>query len=373
MTQGTIEAAYVMQHGHADPEQSQQTPHNECSQSSVFGIHWGNQWKHIYTLSCKHAQHYQAQSCKLQVHTIANDIFRIKTNVFSVARLYRQASATQVARTKPTMTSSSIQRISFNELVSGSEGVRYTNVDGVPYMSIRDIIMAVCGQNNDRAGETWRKLSDSYKNEVREFLRNHKFPGPGQKEQPVIRLQGALKLIMWLPGTMAKDFRSQACDILTRYLAGDQSLHAEVNANAQSQEPINEFARASLPESSRDTLMEQVATDVRQLVPIVKRLTDEMVVLRADRDKERHMRHQADGRYGSDVREANKNVREQAEYWKKQSEAHEKNSHAMAVFWDNRMESEARRSAEKDNMILECHRMLVGRMRSRSPDSERRP
>ena len=86
------------------------------------------------------------------------------------------------------------------------------------------------------------------------------------------------------------------------------------------------------------------------------------------------MRHQADGRYGSEVREANKNVREQAEYWKKQAETREKESHVLAGYWDKRMENEARRSAEKDNMILECHRMLFGRMRSRSPaDSERRP
>ena len=247
-----------------------------------------------------------------------------------------------------------VPRISFNELVSGSEGVRYADVDGAPHMSVRDIIMVVCGQNNDRAGETWRKLSDSYKNEVREFIRNHKFPGPGQKEQPVITLQGALKLIMWLPGTMAKEFRSQACDILTRYLAGDQSLHAEVNANAQSQQPINEFARASLPEPSRDALIEQLAP----LVPIVKRLTDEMAVLRTDRDRERHMRHQADGRYGSEVREANKNVREQAEHWKKMAESAGANISDLL-----------RRNSEKDQMILECHRVLFQNRddRSRSP------
>ena len=48
--------------------------------------------------------------------------------------------------------------------------------------------------------------------------------------------------------------------------------------------------------------------------------TKELAIVRADRDNERHMRHQADGRAGSGVREANKEVREQASIWKKQYE-----------------------------------------------------
>ena len=58
------------------------------------------------------------------------------------------------------------------------------------------------------------------------------FHGRGQSKQPVITLQGALKLIMWLPGNMAKEVRSKVCDILTRFLSGDASLHAEVDRNA---------------------------------------------------------------------------------------------------------------------------------------------
>jgi hypothetical protein len=52
---------------------------------------------------------------------------------------------------------------------------------------------------------------------------------------------------MWLPGEHAKAFRGQAADILTRYFAGDSSLHAEVEANAESGGAINEAARAALP------------------------------------------------------------------------------------------------------------------------------
>jgi len=53
---------------------------------------------------------------------------------------------------------------------------------------------------------------------------------------------------MWLPGEQAKLLRSKAADILTRYFAGDSSLHAEVEANAESGAAINEAARAALPQ-----------------------------------------------------------------------------------------------------------------------------
>lgn len=202
--------------------------------------------------------------------------------------------------------------ISFDELVSGSSGVRFTHVNGIPYMSIRDIIMVICGKDNNQAGEVWRRWPESNKNELQASCLSYKFPGRGQSEQPVITLKGALKLIMRLPGDIAKDFRSEACDILTRFLAGDASLIAEINTNANATEPINELARASLPAS--DLMV------MGRLDAIERALTSELVVVRTERDHERLLRHQADGRLGSEVREANKNVREQAEFYRKQAE-----------------------------------------------------
>ena len=56
-------------------------------------------------------------------------------------------------------------------------------------------------------------------------------------QQVIITLEGALKLMMWLSGDMAKDYRSAfidpiktnkcVCCILTRYLACDASMHEE--------------------------------------------------------------------------------------------------------------------------------------------------
>lgn len=129
--------------------------------------------------------------------------------------------------------------------VFGEKTVRVTPVleIGEQCFSIRDSIMAVCQKSANDAGEVWRKLSDSNKTEVQDSVLNFKFPGRGQSVQPVITLKGLLKLIMMLPGETAKRYRSQFSDIITRYLAGDSSLHAEINANASSSSPVNALAR----------------------------------------------------------------------------------------------------------------------------------
>ena len=146
---------------------------------------------------------------------------------------------------------SEVQVISFNEIIPEAT-VRFTLIDGVQYLSIRDIIMVMCDKNGNRAMETWAKIPQIYKNEVTVYIGSFKFKGRGQKEQPVIQFQGALKLMMWLPGEQAKKFRSQAAEILTRYYAGDKTLLGEVWANAQSKQPINEAAREALDDGDRE-------------------------------------------------------------------------------------------------------------------------
>jgi len=141
------------------------------------------------------------------------------------------------------------QLIPFAELTGGTESVRFTVINGNTYMSIRDIIMVVCKKDNNMAGEVWRNIwlgKSGVLKELQDFLLNFQFPGQGQRVQPVITLEGALKLIMWLPGDMAKDYRSKACGILTRFLGGDSSLVEEIEANAASSAPLNVLAREAL-------------------------------------------------------------------------------------------------------------------------------
>lgn len=133
----------------------------------------------------------------------------------------------------------------FDEIVPGAT-VRFCVIDGVQYLSIRDMIMCVCGKDNKYASDTWMDLSDDKRSEVSGFVRNFKFHGQGQSEQPVITFVGALKLIMFLPGEAAKKHRTAMADILRRYFAGDVTLLDEIERNQVSDSPIAQMARASL-------------------------------------------------------------------------------------------------------------------------------
>jgi len=140
---------------------------------------------------------------------------------------------------------SAMSIMQFDELLPGAT-VRFTVIDGVQYLSIRDFIMAVCDKDGKRATEVWYRVSDEQKSEVSAFCGNFKFPGRGQQEQPVITFDGALILMNWLPGENAKKWRGKTARILKRYFAGDPTLLDEVRANANKTAPINEAARAAL-------------------------------------------------------------------------------------------------------------------------------
>ena len=133
----------------------------------------------------------------------------------------------------------------FDEIVPGAT-VRFCVIDGVQYLSIRDMIMCVCSKDNKDACKIWERLPETQKEEVESFCRNFQFHGQGQSKQPVITFIGALKLIMVLPGEAAKKHRSAMTDILRRYFAGDASLLDEIERNQVSESPIAQMARASL-------------------------------------------------------------------------------------------------------------------------------
>jgi len=135
--------------------------------------------------------------------------------------------------------------MNFNELVSGAT-VRFTFIGGVQYLSVRDLIMVLCDKDVNQAGEVWRRLDDDRKSELQASCLTFKFSGRGQQEQPVITFQGAMKLMMALPGENAKKLRTKAAEILTRYFAGDKTLLREIEANAASDAPVNQMARAAV-------------------------------------------------------------------------------------------------------------------------------
>ena len=95
--------------------------------------------------------------------------------------------------------------------------------------------------------------------------------GPREKIQDVIEFEGALKLINWLPGNSAKDYRGKATNVIKRYIAGDETLVMEIEANAASDNPINQFARASAAlivdndDRKRKRIIEDIELEKKQL------------------------------------------------------------------------------------------------------------
>lgn len=94
------------------------------------------------------------------------------------------------------------------------------------YVSIFDVISVAGGQKNPR--DTWNELLNKYKEEVVGISYNFKFPGPGQRETPCVDVYGLVKLLMWIPGKKAAEFRNLTANVMVKYLGGDTTLASEV-------------------------------------------------------------------------------------------------------------------------------------------------
>lgn len=118
----------------------------------------------------------------------------------------------------------------FDDIVAGAT-VRFTTIDGVQYLSIRDMIMCVCDKDNKRAAETWDRITETCKDELSKYLAFYQFPGRGQSESAIITLPGSIKLVMMLPGKRAQLYKNIFADIISRYLDGDLTMCDEISKN----------------------------------------------------------------------------------------------------------------------------------------------
>jgi hypothetical protein len=135
--------------------------------------------------------------------------------------------------------------MSLNDI--GLDGyIRYKRYEDGPRFSEIDVVKIATGKSTDSAGLLIRRLSDEVRSEVRSECSNLKFKGPGQKETILITFQGAMKLLMALPGINAREIRTKFSEKLQRYFAGDLSLVGEIVANNQSNAPIPQLAREDL-------------------------------------------------------------------------------------------------------------------------------
>lgn len=111
-------------------------------------------------------------------------------------------------------------KMSFDDVVPGAK-VRFAVIDGVQYLSIRDLIMIVCDQTNKHASTTWINMNFQTKYDLEKDTIIYKFPGRGQKEQPVVSIEAAAMILSYLPGDEAKNRRATALENLRRYHNAD--------------------------------------------------------------------------------------------------------------------------------------------------------
>jgi hypothetical protein len=90
-----------------------------------------------------------------------------------------------------------------DEIMPGSV-VRVAVKSNVQYACLRDLIRYGTGKNPNDSAKIWRNIPDHFKDELKPFLLNLKFPGRGHSVQPAVTFPGALKLFMFLPGETAK-------------------------------------------------------------------------------------------------------------------------------------------------------------------------
>jgi hypothetical protein len=116
------------------------------------------------------------------------------------------------------------KELTFDGIFQGRE--KEIRITSDKQISVFDFIKVVGGQVKPK--NVWYELEKKYKNEVALFSGHFKFKGPGQKDTPVINVQGMVKLLFWLPGETAKQFRSKSAETMIRYLGGDLTLIDEI-------------------------------------------------------------------------------------------------------------------------------------------------
>ena len=126
-----------------------------------------------------------------------------------------------------------------------------TDKDGNQAFSLFDLgnITGKRGCDNQYGKNIFYRLikdGSKFKDEVLSFCIYLKFPGSGQRETPCASIRGLQRYLMLLGGKVATEFRELIEGTFTRVMAGDQSLIEVINANAASQDPVQQAYRAAL-------------------------------------------------------------------------------------------------------------------------------
>lgn len=107
-----------------------------------------------------------------------------------------------------------------------------------------DLTMVVSGLERDQAGLALRRILK--KNLLSINLIERNTGGRGNCKTQLVNLQDALQLVMVLGGELAKETRGEFAKILNDFFKGKEELVDQIRANAASNSPIAQLARASV-------------------------------------------------------------------------------------------------------------------------------
>lgn len=131
--------------------------------------------------------------------------------------------------------------------------------DQVQYLSIRDIIVHLCCKSGGDALKLWYKIEKSNGEEFKEIVGYHKFPGMGQRGQPVIAWNKACVLINILP-VRKENWAKKAVDTINECFSSSLSLVPVT--------PVNDVVS-----TGRKRRIEDVELEERMLAIEEKRIT----------------------------------------------------------------------------------------------------
>ena len=136
-----------------------------------------------------------------------------------------------------------LKEVAFDEFKDGA--IVHVLMEKPPLIHAIDLAMVVTGKDKRQAAKAIRDIpSDMFDLGGKIHPRSLFLPS-GTKTVKFVTYEDSLQLIMALGGKQANLVKTQFAKILTRYFAGDATMHGELEANAASSSPLNFLARES--------------------------------------------------------------------------------------------------------------------------------
>lgn len=187
--------------------------------------------------------------------------------------------------------------------ITGYDDIRGMHApDGLQVFSVYDFMTKACAYkskdlNASARNEFKRLISDDseFKHEIEALSYYLQFPGQ-KRETPCMTVRGLQRLLMILGGKVAAEFRALVEEVFTRVMAGDQSLIEVINANAASNDPVQQLYRQALAQEpvvspavddlslARKRRMEELEIERLEVEIASKKMTNEAMARNSERE-----------------------------------------------------------------------------------------